>query len=562
MSLWDALRQYMADAGPGGALNPEWTPELQRQTWSTAQDFTPVWGGIKGYQEEMAAGNPGWALFNAATVPVDLLTMGTGGAAMKALPLALGLGTIANRGRRTGGLIEEIPERLVEIPDTGLLGPGGEPIISTARPTGDNPIGDYLREFLGVDTKTLLQDPRQTETVLGKLGEAPGMARITGDAAGRAEEFVQRMKDNLLFLYDRIPAEFAEQAKEWYVGANTLAKNWGKQFGFPTESVAGVLATLSPGKEWFMNVGNAERLMTSYNELRGKVVPKDAIDWLEANYKNKGGAEAIAEIKTGKLFDELSLDGKAAAVRGLDQARHPQQYREMLPNGKFTGWVTNNDGSRATHVWQSGDNVKKAISVLEDPSIDNISRNMGNAHKVRNFYNNIISPFDYKPHVTGDTWQVAANLMMPYGQKTPQVQYNLSGPGTNANTGIKGTYPLHADAVRAAAAERGHIPREMQSITWEVIRAMFPKEIKASLRGPVGDIWAEVDKGNIPAERARELILKMRGGTVDLPPWFKPGVPLAARRGKSKTSMYGLAPFAVGLPVAGLMYAGDEDQYQ
>lgn len=45
-------------------------------------DFTPVAGGIMGMVDNAREGNPGMAAMNAATVPVDLATMG-GGAAIK-----------------------------------------------------------------------------------------------------------------------------------------------------------------------------------------------------------------------------------------------------------------------------------------------------------------------------------------------------------------------------------------------------------------------------------------------------------------------------------------------
>lgn len=65
MGLLDAFKQYLGDAAPGGLLNPEWTPERV----STAR-------GLKGFSEEMQAGNPGWAAFHAATVPLDIASLG------------------------------------------------------------------------------------------------------------------------------------------------------------------------------------------------------------------------------------------------------------------------------------------------------------------------------------------------------------------------------------------------------------------------------------------------------------------------------------------------------
>ena len=68
-------------------------------------DITPVVGGIKGAREEWVAGNPGMALFNAATVPVDLMSMGVGGAAAK---LAL-LGATRGKGfNQVPGILEDL----------------------------------------------------------------------------------------------------------------------------------------------------------------------------------------------------------------------------------------------------------------------------------------------------------------------------------------------------------------------------------------------------------------------------------------------------------------------
>jgi hypothetical protein len=83
-------KKYLKGAMPGGSLNPEWTPDRVKKAGSMALDFVPVVGGVKGAKEEWEAGNPGWAAFNAATVPLDLASFGAGGAAMKAGAAALG----------------------------------------------------------------------------------------------------------------------------------------------------------------------------------------------------------------------------------------------------------------------------------------------------------------------------------------------------------------------------------------------------------------------------------------------------------------------------------------
>ena len=47
-SLWDALKQYLGDAAPGGALNPEVTPQGLLDTASLASAPVPIAGDAIG----------------------------------------------------------------------------------------------------------------------------------------------------------------------------------------------------------------------------------------------------------------------------------------------------------------------------------------------------------------------------------------------------------------------------------------------------------------------------------------------------------------------------------
>lgn len=67
-SLWRTFGQYLRDALPGGALNPEWTPSRVENA-KTALSFTPVVGDVlSGYDAIQSArqGNYGEAALNAA----------------------------------------------------------------------------------------------------------------------------------------------------------------------------------------------------------------------------------------------------------------------------------------------------------------------------------------------------------------------------------------------------------------------------------------------------------------------------------------------------------------
>ena len=86
--------------------------------------------------------------------------------------------------------------------------------------------------------------------------------------------------------------------------------------------------------------------------------------------------------------------------------------------------------------------------------------------------------------------------------------------------GSGGTYALHAEAYRRAAAKRGVLPREMQSITWEAVRGLFPDTFKNPKNKRIIDtLWQQYDNGSKTIEQTREAIFKLAGG-IDKPLWL------------------------------------------
>lgn len=71
MGLLNAFKQYVRDAMPGGALNPEWTPDRVK-TLGGLLDLVPVVGGIKGVAESVEDGDVPGVAMNAASIPLDL----------------------------------------------------------------------------------------------------------------------------------------------------------------------------------------------------------------------------------------------------------------------------------------------------------------------------------------------------------------------------------------------------------------------------------------------------------------------------------------------------------
>jgi hypothetical protein len=178
-------------------------------------------------------------------------------------------------------------------------------------------------------------------------------------------------------------------------------------------------------------------------------------------------------------------------------------------------------GEEAKVGWGSLNEIAKALAIFEDPSMENINRRLGEMHKVRSFYNNIVNPYR-GGSVTSDTHNVAAALMRPLSGSSPEVLHNLGAASSSNITGARGTYGLYADAVRRAAAERGITdPRAMQSITWEGIRGLYSPEMKRnkSLQERVADAVNQYRLGRVTGGEMREQLLDLGGG-IDLPAWY------------------------------------------
>lgn len=62
-------------------------------------------------------------------------------------------------------------------------------------------------------------------------------------------------------------------------------------------------------------------------------------------------------------------------------------------------------------------------------------------------------------------------------------------------TGLIGTYAIKDAAYAPAANKVGLSPRELQSITWKGVRAMFPEDLKKAGNGgnlkKFDEIWAK-----------------------------------------------------------------------
>ena len=367
-------------------------------------------------------------------------------------------------------------------------------------------------------------------------------------------KFVRAVADNLLHLHDSFDPALRDISKRWYDGANVIAQDYGKKYGVSTDQASGVIAALSPQMDWYKNVSLAQRVMDivknksdfifdqkmsdKYVELSGNLM-KFKGESKEDMAKRKIVAmdRAREEVKSlmGKRLD-ADPEMFAKTLRAYDETYNDKSYDILSPNGDSMGKAKNKDGSLSSIGWQGYGTINKAISMIKDGSPENISKQLGEMHKVRNFYNNISHPNSEMGDVTIDTHAVAAGLFKPLAGSDSEVIANLSGK-SSAHTGSTGTYAAFADAYRLAAKERGLLPRQMQSITWEAVRGLFKDTWKTEEnKKKISDIWNQNNKKTVTDEQTRERIKDAAGG-IDQPTWARPDSEAAPEKqdgGKSK----------------------------
>lgn len=442
--------------------------------------------------------------------------------------LAPAAADVIESGLRKSGMIQDIV-------------PPGPNVVSTRLPTAKKATEDPLQSKLTIDYAASKSDPEAFAHNMGLIKQYPNFASKARTPEKQAEDFISQVKDNLLYLYDQVPNATRQRSKLWYDGARNITDRFSGEYGVPDQAVSGVLAVLSPQKDWFMNVSLGQRVIDIARNQAGHRWD-DAMEQTASRIFADPKYKPIVDLVRGKSFAQIKdADERALWLRTYDQAFNPANHRIVMPEGGFGDIRLNQDGSQSRIAWGSLNEIGKAIAILENPSLANISTMLGQQHKVRNFYNNIYAPGDPAGHVTIDTHAVAAGLLRPLSGNSREVKHNFGtnvkgevGPKNSSVTGVQGTYGLFAEAYRRAAQERGVLPRQMQSITWEAVRGLFPDTFKTAKNSQlIDDIWVKYRKGKLSLEEARNEVISTAGG-IRPPEWERTGLrSLAPEEGRA-----------------------------
>ncbi len=418
-------------------------------------------------------------------------------------------------------------------------------IISQRLPTAVSSTEDPIATKLVTDTATTLQQPEaKIKANFEKISQYPNMPDNLVDMPPEqaASTLKEHIVSNLLFLHDRVPEATRQRSKQWYVGANKISQDYADKYNLPLESVAGAMAALSPQKDWYQNADLGRRVIETIQSVtkgneRGMTMSGEMRVMMNEKFKaNKPKDKVIMDAIDGKTYEQLELPAeKAMWLRVYDETYNDRSFPIVNPEGTFGDTVKTGKGVNRMVAWGSLSEIAKAINAIESGGdLKIISDQMGGQNKVRNFYNNIYNPASTNGDVTIDTHAVAAGMLRPLAGDATEVHHNFGsapdakkrdarwngGMSNSSLTGTKGIYGIYADAYREAAQQRGVLPREMQSITWEAVRGLFPDTMKRDKKyvEDITNIWYEYKKGNKTLEEAQNAT-EQRAGGIDKPTW-------------------------------------------
>jgi hypothetical protein len=350
-----------------------------------------------------------------------------------------------------------------------------------------------------------------------------------------ARSFIDHVKANLKFLYKEAPKAIRDQGHWWYEGAHNISRDQAARYNLPLQSVAGVYASQSPQKLWDMNVYLGDRILDIYHTKQSHRWDDDMEEtagaiWHKDDPKRNADLQKQINAIRGKTLAQCTTPlQKAQWIRTYDEANSSMRFQAVSADGKrgevwrHPPGTTKRAGETGIATWQSTSAVIDAIKCIESGGDrEVISDAMGELHKVRCFYNNILDPASKNGDVTVDTHAVGAGLMRGLGASAIPVMHSLmtspdsaektrklgfvSAKGSSVS-GSQGTYPIYADAYREAAEELGISPRTLQSVTWEAKRLLFGLRPGAGFIKEVEDTWQKYHEGKQSLAKTQQSVI-------------------------------------------------------
>jgi len=166
--------------------------------------------------------------------------------------------------------------------------------------------------------------------------------------------FVREVADNLNYLMAEFKPEFREISTLWYDGANAIANDFAEQFDVSPEQAAGIIAAMSPQKDWYQNVRMAELVMMAYKD--NPVMSQEMIDY-QKRINNTNLSDGIVAKNLKRAEKAYKLSRTKVNKEALDQAKVKMQKAinkakniKTLGKGALIGAGVLGGGMLANHL--------------------------------------------------------------------------------------------------------------------------------------------------------------------------------------------------------------------
>jgi GNAT superfamily N-acetyltransferase len=250
----------------------------------------------------------------------------------------------------------------------------------------------------------------------------------------------------------------------WYYTAHAHAQDIAAKYDVPVPTAAAVIARLSPRNTWYVPGELSKNNIDMHEAGRGNLASADKVFAAIANLNPDGHIQITDEQFT-----------KAREKLGSSKNLIPEERRSAVVGDVRYGDLTPSELALFDPTFQTD-----ALSANAAPAVQlafgevTSDAGLGDAGKIRSFYNNIVSPGD-SMDVTIDTHQTRA---MMASIDFPEQAYSLI-----AKVGPR--YAFFADAVRAVAAkhstpEHQILPHQVQAVIWEQWRLDNPPAVRAA----------------------------------------------------------------------------------
>lgn len=348
--------------------------------------------------------------------------------------------------------------------------------------------GESVRGATFHEGSTVAKRMRPSKDEKHRAAQLERIRKVAGfEDATDMDDVLDRMTENVRSLTSEASHLNRSYHSKWYERANAEQLEWADDYDVDPDVVHAMVAVLSAGRDWESNRSQALAILESLHE-------NPVIDERTVRRANKLRNKKAGRIRytrgEHRTLKQFGLGEQAALVRAMNPDLMSAEKTKTGKNKKA--------------IWQSESNISKAISIYHDPTRDNVSAQLGYAHKIRSFYNNMRDPHNKEgwDDVTIDTHAFGIALGIPITQTSPEINTSkgslalLSRP-SSVKEGISGVYDVAVEAYRRVAKEIGVEPSQLQSITWMQWKEKYDPVSRRTVQEQVRQQRRRVSKSSI-----------------------------------------------------------------